>query len=435
MTASGEHILKRIRENKCGNASGIFSVCSSNKYVIEAAIKDAKKNNNFLLIEATSNQVNQFGGYTGFTPSRFRDEVRKICYEFDFPEENLILGGDHLGPHVWKNESEEEAMLKAKELVTAYVSAGYIKIHLDASSKCKTDGSPDFPLEPEIIAERTAELCAAAESELTKKGMTEKPLYIIGTDVPPPGGAQAEHSVIKITRPDEVHKTLELTYKAFLKRNLSDAWSRVIAIVVQPGVEFGNSDIHEYDSSAVLPLVQFIKSQPDIIYEAHSTDYQRINSLKDMVSNHFAILKVGPWLTFAFREAIFALSKIEQEWLGCSRSARLSNILNLLENSMISNPHYWKNYYIGSEGELAFLRKYSLSDRIRYYWTENSVIESLSILIRNLRNSPTPLQVISQYLPEQFDLIMNGELENDPVQMIYSKINKVLNIYNYATMA
>ena len=50
-------------------------------------------------------------------------------------------------------------------------------------------------------------------------------------------------------------------------------------------------------------------------YEVHATDYQSPGALAQMVRDHFTILKVGPCLTNAYREAIFALSHIETEWL------------------------------------------------------------------------------------------------------------------------
>ena len=50
-----------------------------------------------------------------------------------------------------------------------------------------------------------------------------------------------------------------------------------------------------------------------MVYEAHSTDYQTRDALRALVKDHFAILKVGPGLTFAMREALWALDAIDQE--------------------------------------------------------------------------------------------------------------------------
>ena len=50
-----------------------------------------------------------------------------------------MLGGDHLGPYVWRAEPADEAMAKARDLVRDYVAAGYTKIHLDASMRLGGD--------------------------------------------------------------------------------------------------------------------------------------------------------------------------------------------------------------------------------------------------------------------------------------------------------
>ncbi len=86
----------------------------------------------------------------------------------------------------------------------------------------------------------------------------------------------------------------------------------MIAIVVQPGVEFDHSNIIHYQPQEAQPLAQWIENTR-MVYEAHSTDYQTRTAYWELVHDHFAILKVGPALTFALREAIFALAQIEQE--------------------------------------------------------------------------------------------------------------------------
>jgi D-tagatose-1,6-bisphosphate aldolase subunit GatZ/KbaZ len=46
--------------------------------------------------------VDQFGGYTGMTPADFRGFVCQLADSLDFPQSQLILGGDHLGPTAGK---------------------------------------------------------------------------------------------------------------------------------------------------------------------------------------------------------------------------------------------------------------------------------------------------------------------------------------------
>ena len=93
-----------ISRHKAGEHLGICSVCSAHPLVIESALRFDLNTNTKVLIEATSNQVNQFGGYTGMKPADFRDFVYSIAQAVGFPRERLILGGDHLGPNCWQNE-------------------------------------------------------------------------------------------------------------------------------------------------------------------------------------------------------------------------------------------------------------------------------------------------------------------------------------------
>lgn len=116
-----------VQRHKAGGNNGIYAVCSAHPLVIEAAFSQALDDNSVLLIEATSNQVDQFGGYTVMTPADFRHFVLAMAEQFKFPTDNLILGGDHLGPNRWQHLPAEAAMLNADELIAAYVAAGFKK--------------------------------------------------------------------------------------------------------------------------------------------------------------------------------------------------------------------------------------------------------------------------------------------------------------------
>ncbi len=95
------------------------------------------------------------------TPSEFVAYVSGIAQETGFSTDQLILGGDHLGPNVWKNEPAAVALEKSKTLVREYVQAGFTKIHLDASMPLGDD--PEGALDVELIARRTAQLVKYAE--------------------------------------------------------------------------------------------------------------------------------------------------------------------------------------------------------------------------------------------------------------------------------
>lgn len=305
--------------------------------MIESALRFDLNSGNKVLIEATSNQVNQFGGYTGIKPADFRDFVYGIAQEVDFPRERLILGGDHLGPNCWQNEPADTAMEKSVELIKAYVAAGFSKIHLDASMSCADDPTP---LDPMVVAKRAALLCQAAETTATdeqKRHLT----YVIGTEVPVPGGEASAINAVHVTREQDAARTMQTHQAAFRALGLDEALNRVIAIVVQPGVEFDHTQIIHYQPQAAKVLSDWIKETP-MVYEAHSTDYQTRQAYRALVRDHYAILKVGPALTFALREAIFALAQMENELISPEQRSR---VLEIIDEVMLNEPGYWKKYY------------------------------------------------------------------------------------------
>src|ERR1700691_3570643 len=113
--------------------AGVTSVCTAHPIVIEAALSLGLRAGRRVLIEATCNQVNQEGGYTGMTPSDFRRFVEAIASRVGFDPSRIILGGDHLGPNPWKHLPAGEAMRRAKAMIEAYAQAGFAKLHLDTS--------------------------------------------------------------------------------------------------------------------------------------------------------------------------------------------------------------------------------------------------------------------------------------------------------------
>jgi D-tagatose-1,6-bisphosphate aldolase subunit GatZ/KbaZ len=423
-----------VHLQKSGQARGIASICSSHPFVLEAAVRRAVRTGSPLLIESTCNQVNQFGGYSGMRPADFAAYVRAIARRNGLPQERILLGGDHLGPSVWQEEPAEAAMVKATELIRAYVSTGYVKLHLDASMPLGDD-DPAHPLDPGFSAQRLAVLAKAAEQAQTDTGAASFLRYVVGTDVPIPGGAQERDRVADgaqpslVTRVEDLRSSLELTREAFVQEGLQAAWERVMAVVVQPGVEFGDDFVNAYQPEAAASLAGFIENQLGLVYEAHSTDYQSRAALLRMVRDHFAILKVGPALTYAFREAVFALAMIEAELFPPTERSRL---IETLEEAMCREPQHWQKYYHGGPAELAVARKYSRSDRVRYYWPDPQVQAAFQRLIANLSARPLPEGLVSQYAQVQFKRIREGALENTPKAILLDHIDEVLGDYAYA---
>lgn len=403
---------------------GICSVCSSHPGVLEASMRQAVLHGTSVLIESTANQVDQFGGYTGMNPEQFRIHVRQLAERCGLPAERLLLGGDHLGPLSWRGEPAQHAMEKAETLVRAYAAAGFAKIHLDCSMSCADDAQP--APNPEVIVERAARLCRAAEDSALAAGHPA-PVYVIGTEVPIPGGATHElHGGVGITQVADAEATCTMHQQAFSRLGLEAAWERVIALVVQPGVEFAHTSVVDYKPELAAALSQSVARQGTMLFEAHSTDYQPPAALQELVRDHFAILKVGPWLTWAWRQGLFALECVEAELVPKAQRSRLGETL---ETVMLADNRHWKAHYHGSEAACRLARRFSYSDRARYYWTNPTLQTAEQTLCRNLAGVDIPLPLLSQYFPREYEMVREGRLIPAPHALLLESVNAVLAVY------
>jgi D-tagatose-1,6-bisphosphate aldolase subunit GatZ/KbaZ len=418
-------LLELVRRHRGGEAVGIYSVCSAHPLALRAALAHAGATGGSALIEATSNQVNQEGGYTGLRPAQFRDLVLGLADRSGLPRERVLLGGDHLGPNAWQSLPAAEALHRASVMVGEYVRAGFRKIHLDCSRSCA--GDPPT-LTDDTVAERAAALCHEAEAAW-RDGGGEPPVYVVGTEVPAPGGAQEALHALAVTEPRAALATIDSHRAAFARRGLQAAWDRVIGLVVQPGVEFDHERVIDYQPATAQRLSRCLDELPNLVFEAHSTDYQTPAALAALVRDHFAILKVGPAITFALREAVWALDRIEQEWRGESHSA---NVRATLLAVMRADPRHWRSYYRGSGQALQLQLEYSLSDRIRYYWPEPAVRAALERLRAAFDHQAPPLALLSQYLPAAHAAVRSGKIPARMPELVSHHIRQVLSHYSRA---
>jgi D-tagatose-bisphosphate aldolase class II non-catalytic subunit len=406
---------------------GITSVCSAHPLVIEAALLRAGRESEVVLIEATCNQVNQDGGYTGMTPHAFRQFIESIAVDVKFPVESIIFGGDHLGPNPWKGLAAEEAMAKAEAMVAAYVEAGFEKLHLDTSMGCAREPSA---LADELTAQRAARLAKVAEDTAQRTGQ-RPPVYIIGTEVPPPGGATHAIEDLEVTDPDAALKTLDVHAAAFKDAGVGAAMDRVIGIVVQPGVEFGNTNVVLYKPENARGLASALTRMPTLLFEAHSTDYQTDRELSALVDDGFAILKVGPGLTFALREALYGLDAIRRV-LGGERAA--DSLYHEMEDIMLTQPKHWTGHYGGPADEQRLQRHFSYSDRIRYYWPDERASGAVLSLMAGLPD-PIPETLISQHLARIYPEVVTGRIAPRARDLCLAAIDAALAPYSVATVS
>ena len=415
MTAS-DRLHAIVAENRKGIQRGIAAWCTAQPGTLRAILRGHRDAGDAILIEATCNQVNQHGGYTGMTPAGFRSFIEGLARETGIDMRRVVLGGDHLGPNPWKARAAAEAMAEARDMVRAYVAAGFGKIHLDASMACGGDGV----LAEATMAERAAELCAVAEQA---RGENEL-CYVIGTEVPIPGGETEVLDTLAVTQPEAALSTFDLHRAAFAKRGLGEAFNRVIAIVAQPGVDFGNAQVFGYRKDKAEKLSAAIVHVPAAVFEAHSTDYQSETALRDLVASHFAILKVGPELTFAFREAVMAMAAIEA-WLDVAEPSR---ILTVIAEVMDADPRFWRDY-VAPGRDQETMKLFGLSDRVRYYWPHPRIGAALRRLRQNIDNAGIAPGLLSQYAGALDMESLDGPLSD---RIIQARVGAVVAKYRRA---
>lgn len=353
-----------IRRNRAGERVAIPSVCSAHPDVLQASLAMAERLDRSVVIEATSNQVHQDGGYTGMTPADFITFVNGLADKAGVAHERIIFGGDHLGPQAWRALAPEVAMAKAEVMVRDYVAAGFGKIHLDCSEGCAGETAQ---LDDAVTAARSARLagiCCQTRDDL---------LFVVGTEVPPPGGARVdEHGEIPPTLPAAARNTLAAHDAAF-----GDMAGLIGGLVVQPGVEFSPTQVHALPLDRDPHLLDALVDHPKVCLEAHSTDYQDPAIYPRLAELGFAFQKVGPALTFAYRAALYALDQLRP-----NKGALQAT----MEAVMLADPAQWQGHY---SGDSAVLRHVGLADRIRYYWPHPKAQTAVQALMSEL-DRPIP---------------------------------------------
>lgn len=408
-------ILRRIiTQNRAGAKAAIPSVCSAHPDVLRASLRLAQRLDRAVVIEATSNQVNQDGGYTGMVPAGFINFVNALADETRTDRARIIFGGDHLGPQAWRKLPVEQAMAKARVMVADYVAAGFTKIHLDCSEGCA--GEPAQLTDAQTVP-RAADLARSAVA------ISQNLLFVVGTEVPPPGGARNEdHTDIPATLPRNARATLDAHIDAFA------TIGPIGGLVVQPGVEFSPMSVYHLPLLRDPGLKAAIAHQPGVCLEAHSTDYQHPAAFPRLAELGFAFQKVGPALTFAYRQAVYALDQLRAD-AGWGELV----IRPEMERLMLANAAHWQGHYHGDAAGLHLQRHYGLADRIRYYWPQAGAQKVVSRLLADLgaRQIPNPLlwQHFAPAVLDRADLIGGPR----PQALIAAQIEQALEPYFFAT--
>lgn len=404
-----------IARNRAGHAAAIPSVCSAHPEVLAASLRLAEALDRPVVIEATSNQVNQDGGYTGMTPAGFIAFVHGLARDTGTDPARITFGGDHLGPQAWRKLPAEQAMAKAHVMVADYVRAGFGKIHLDCSEGCA--GEP-AQLGDAVTVARSAELartCAGA-------GDAGRLLYVVGTEVPPPGGARTdEEGDIPATSPGSARATLDAHLAAF------EGLGEIGGLVVQPGVEFTPMHVHHLPMDRDPGLKEAIAHAPGVCLEAHSTDYQHDAAYPRLARLGFAFQKVGPALTFAWRQALYALDSL-RPIAGWGEPV----VFPAMEALMLAEPGYWQGHYHGSAEDQRLARHVGLADRIRYYWPHPQARAAVAALLGDLEARRLPEPLLWQAFPEPVLALAEAIPGPRPQALLQAAVQAMLRPYFFA---
>ena len=206
------------------------SFCTSNLDVLKSILIYSKKKKLPCLIESTSNQVNQYGGYTNLKPKQFHKKIFNLAKSINFSKKNLYLGGDHLGPLPWKNEKSKKSLRNSVVLINDYIKANYCKIHLDTSIKCADDKNIDHVK----IFDRTKYLL----KKINLKNKINRIFLVIGSEVPLSGSN--EKGRIKISKINDIRSEID-KFKKLLNKLYKKQMS--FALVIEPGMRYLNYTI------------------------------------------------------------------------------------------------------------------------------------------------------------------------------------------------
>lgn len=411
--------LRRIiARNRSGEAVAIPSVCTAHAQAIEASLTLAEALDRPLVVEATSNQVNQDGGYTGLTPAGFIGFVRDIAARAGVSPSRILFGGDHLGPQAWRRLPAEQAMDKAHRMVADYAAAGFTKIHLDCSKGCA--GEPT-QLPDAVTAARSAALAATALAHAPDPAAI---LFVIGTEVPPPGGARTDdHGQIQPTTPESAVATLAAHADAFQAAGIP--LDLIGGLVVQPGVEFSPMEVHHLPLARDPGLLTALADWPGLCLEAHSTDYQHPAAYPRLAELGFAFQKVGPALTFAWREALYALDTIRAQngW------ASSPSLPDTMEAVMLANPVHWQAHVHGQTADPRSERHFGLADRIRYYWPDPRAQQAVARLLADLERRRLPDPLLAAHFRDEEIALARKSRHSLPRALALARVQTALRPY------
>jgi D-tagatose-1,6-bisphosphate aldolase subunit GatZ/KbaZ len=108
---------------------------------------------------------------------------------------------------------------------------------------------------------------------------------------------------------------------------------------------------------------------------------------------------------------------------------------DVVERQMLAAAQHWERYYPGSPMQRRIARRYSYSDRMRYYWPDPQIDAAVQQLLRNLSAHPIPEPMLSAFLPDQYARVRDGALSAVPKAIVLDRVRCVLEAYAQACRA
>ena len=350
----------------------LLAVCPNSAAVLQAAVKAAGRHRAPMLFAATLNQVDRDGGYTGWTPQTFVDEVaacraRYACHDLLYP----CL--DHGGPwlkdrHTLDHLSLDETMAELRRSLSACLAAGYALLHVDPTVDRTLPAGRPVPIE--VVVARTVALIEHCEAERARLGLPPVS-YEVGTEEVHGGLADL----------DGFRRFVALLHDELAARGLLAAWPCFIVGKVGTDLHttFFDPDVAARLREIVAPLGSLVKG--------HYTDW--VENPGAYPATGMGGANVGPEFTAVECEALADLEARERALPAGQGSAPPSGMMQALQDAVVDS-NRWRKWLQPNEIGLPFAslaperRAWLVSTGARYVWTDARVLAARTSLYANL---------------------------------------------------
>jgi tagatose-1,6-bisphosphate aldolase non-catalytic subunit AgaZ/GatZ len=375
----------------------LLATCPNSEAVLEASVKVAASNNLPMLFAATLNQVDRDGGYTGWTPQAFVDQIQRLArkYQFDGP---LYPCLDHGGPwlkdaHTTGRLNFEETMVEVKESIAACIEAGYQLLHIDPTVDRALP--PGQPVPIDVVIDRTLELLIHAEKVRQRLDLPAIS-YEVGTEEVHGGLADFQnfqHFVQGLRQRLEAEEML-------------DCWPCFIVGKV-------GTDLHTtfFDPETASRLFEVVSPYTSLV-KGHYTDW--VENPTAYPQSGMGGANVGPEFTAEEYQAIIDLSAKERMLVKARRGMQASGILQALEQAVIRSGRWEKWLQPDEQGKLFSdllpeRQKWLVQTGARYVWSAPEVVEARRQLYEHLGTIMVdPHQYVVNRIAQAIDKYVNA---------------------------